>query len=96
MASTYSVAVNPATVIRDVLRELNEVEQVFVYRENDCLSVLAVMDQKNHDAMRRLFAKEAEIVAALTGMQVNFDLVLRCGRPLSEVVSPRGTLLFAR
>src|SRR6266568_2276601 len=71
LASTYA-SVNPATMMRDVLHEIPEVEQVFVLRDRDSeMSVLIVMDEKKHDAMRRLFAKEAEIVNALPGLQVS-------------------------
>lgn len=46
--------------------------------------------------MGKIFEVENKIINALTGTPINFDVVIRDGRPLGEIVSPRGRLLFQR
>lgn len=94
--ATACAAVSPAHTVRAALEALPEVEQVFLVQYDRSLDVLTVIDQKDYDAMGRIFDREQEIIEALPGIEVSFDLVIRSGRPLRQVVEPRGTLLFAR
>jgi hypothetical protein len=94
--ATTLPAVSPVSVIRDALSDVPEVEQVFVEVVERSIAVLAVMAEKDYEAQHRLFAVEQEIIESLPGIRVTFKLVVRCGRPLRELVSPKGSLLFAR
>lgn len=88
---------SPAHVVRDALSALPEVEQVYIWTTGDNrITVLTVIGDRNYAAQKRIFRAEAEIIEALPGVEIGFDLVIRDGRPLRELISPRGTLLFAR
>src|SRR5579872_3605338 len=92
--ATTGAAVSPAYAIREGLAELREIEQAFLCPQDRRIGVLVVINEKDYDAMSRIFEREREIVEALPGIDVNFELIIRNGRPLQEIVQPRGTLLF--
>jgi hypothetical protein len=94
--ATY-VATNPASVVRDVFVDAPAIEQVFLSNDGDRgLAALIVINEKDYDVLRRIFDLETEIINALPGTPINFDVVIRDGRPLGDVVNPRGRLLFQR
>lgn len=94
--ATYAVA-PPAAVIRDIFYDVAEVEQVFLSTDEDRgVSVLIVIDGKDYTVLRRIFDLETVIINALPGTSITFDVVVREGRPLGDIVSPRGRSLFQR
>jgi hypothetical protein len=97
MASANAIAVSPVTAIRDALYEVPEIEQAFVYLDGEqSIAVLTVMAEKDYEAQDRIFDAEKEIIESLPGIKVTFKTVVRCGRPLGELVSPKGNQLFSR
>jgi hypothetical protein len=97
MATAGALAVSPVTAIRDALYAIPEIEQAFVYIDfEQSIAVLTVMADKDYDTQNRIFEAEQEIIEHLPGIKVTFKLVVRCGRPLGELVSPKGNLLFSR
>ncbi|HLH08945.1 MAG TPA: hypothetical protein VKW78_17020 [Terriglobales bacterium] len=95
--ATVCAPVTPASAIRDTLIGIPEIEQVFLEPEGERgISVLVVIDKKDYPTQRRIFEKEIEIGDSFPAMEISFSLVIRDGRPLRDVVSPRGTVLFAR
>jgi hypothetical protein len=91
------VVANPASVVRDVFLEVEEVEQVFLSDDGDRgFVVLIVVGDKDYAVLNHIFELETKIISALPGIPINFDVVVRDGRPLVDVVSPRGRLLFQR
>lgn len=96
MAATY-VATNPASVVREGFEDVSAIEEVFLSNDGDRgLAALIVIDKKDYAVMGKIFEVENKIINALTGTPINFDVVIRDGRPLGEIVSPRGRLLFQR
>lgn len=96
MAATY-VASNPASVVREGFEDISAIEEVFLSNDGDRgLAALIVIDKKDYAVMSQIFEVENNIINALTGTPINFDVVIRDGRPLGEIVSPRGRLLFQR
>ena len=94
--ATYSVS-NPASIVRDVFADVAEIEQVFLSNDGDRgLAALIVVAEKNYDVLHHIFDLEHSVIKALAGTPINFDVVIRDGRPLGEVVNPRGRLLFQR
>jgi hypothetical protein len=92
-----TIAVHPATAVRDGFHEIPEVEQVYLETAEDrSLSALIVIDKKDFAAMRRIFQVETKLIEALAGTSINFDVVIRDGHPVGDIVSPRGKLLFQR
>ena len=87
---------SPATVIRDVFYEIPEIEQVYWSGDERGISAVIVVDRKDYAALNRIFENETRIIKAIPGTPVNFDVVIRDGRPLGDVVNPRGRLLFQR
>lgn len=91
------VAANPASVVRDYFFKVAEIEQVYLSNDGDRgIVVLIVIDTKNYDLLRHIFELEAKIIESLPGSPINFDVVIREGRPLGNIVSPRGRMLFQR
>jgi hypothetical protein len=92
-----AAAVTPAAIVRDGFREIPEIEQVYLANAGDSgVTALIIIDKKNYAAMQRIFEKEAQIIEALPGLAINFDLIIRDGRSVGDLISPRGNLLFQR
>ena len=95
--ATAVMSASPAHVVRDALFAIARVEQVFVSSSTDGgISVLTVVGDRDYAVQKQIFRTEAEIIHSLPGIEVGFELVIRDGRPLDQLISPRGTLLFAR
>jgi hypothetical protein len=91
------VATTPASVVRDVFADIKEVEQVYLSDDGDRGHMaLVVVNDKDYAVLRRIFECETIIIDALPGTTINFDVVIRTGRPLGDVLTPRGRLLFQR
>ena len=83
--------------MHDVFSGVAEIEQVFLSNDGDSgLGALIVVDQKDYAALRRIFELETDIIKALPDTRITFDVVIRDGRSLGDVVSPRGRLLYQR
>jgi hypothetical protein len=83
--------------MHDVFSGVAEIEQVFLSNDGDSgLGALIVVDQKDYTALRRIFELETDIIKALPDTKITFDVVIRDGRSLGDVVSPRGRLLYQR
>ena len=94
--ATY-VAANPATVVREIFREVKEIEQVYLSHDGARgVSALVVIDAKDYAVLDRIFQHEQTIIDAMPGTPVNFDIVIREGRPLNEVVTPHGRPILQR
>ena len=92
-----TAVMTPAHVVKDALSALPEVEQVYIWATgSNRVTVLTVIGERNYAAQKQIFRAEGDIIDALPGIEIGFDLVIRDGRPLHELISPRGTLLFAR
>lgn len=91
------MVLSPAHVVRDALSVLPEVEQVYLWTTGENrVTVLTVVENRDYASLEQIFDAEAEIINALPGIEIGFDLIIREGRPLNQLISPRGTLLFAR
>jgi hypothetical protein len=91
-----TATISPSALVRDVLHSLPAVEQVFMETAGNCLNITTVMDGKDAASMDELFEAEARIIDALPENQLSFDVVLRLGRPLRDLIVPKGTSLFSR
>lgn len=90
-------AITPALIIRDVFIAIPEIEQVYISQQSPrTISTLIVIDGKDYGVLDRIFEHEAEILKAIPDVSVNFDVVIRDGRPLTDVARPIGKPLFQR
>jgi hypothetical protein len=88
---------NEINLADDQLRKIGEVERVYVQgREGSALSFLIVVPDKNMSVQERVFEVESEIIDAFPHSEIDFDVIFRCGRPLENIISPKGSLLFSR
>ena len=91
------IAANPASVVREHFLKIAQIEQVYLSNDGDRgLVALIVVDTKDYTLLRNIFELEAKIIEALPGTPINFDVVIREGRPLGNVINPRGRMLFQR
>ncbi len=94
--ATYALT-SPANVIRDTFRNVAEIEQVYLATDGeDGIFAMIVVDAKDYPTLRRIIDLETSIINTLPGTPIEFDIVIREGRPLGDIVSPRGRLLFQR
>jgi hypothetical protein len=91
-----SPVVNELHMVKESLGAIAQIEQVFVSSITGSLSVLIVVPEHDPAVERDIFAAEAEIIDYFSWLNVDFDVVFRCGRQLTDVVSPQGVQLFAR
>ena len=93
---TMPAVMSEINLADDQLRKIHEVERVYVQGREGSLSFLIVVPDKNLAVQDRVYAVESEVIDAFPHSDIDFDVVFRCGRPLEDIVSPKGTLLFAR
>lgn len=82
--------------MRDDLASVQQIEQVFVQTGASSWSVLLIVDKYDAKAEKKIIEVEGELIDAFPWLDVDFDVVYRDGRPLADVVSPKGFQLFAR
>lgn len=94
--ATPAPVLNETQAVRSALRDVPEVEQVFVDRQGCNLSVLAVIPDFDVDVQNRIFDAELQLTETFPGTRFEFKVVFLQGRQLKEIVSPAGVQLFAR
>jgi hypothetical protein len=88
--------IGPSALVREVFHPLPAVEQVFVETVGNGVNITTITDQKDAAVLQQIFDAEARIIDALPDLQLSFDVILRLGRPLRELIAPKGTSLFSR
>lgn len=96
MALAHSAAVNELQILRDDLLGVPQVRQVFAQADSKHLAALIVLDEYDRVAEKKILKIEADLIDAFPWFDVDFDVVYLGGRPVAEVVSPKGFQLFAR
>jgi hypothetical protein len=83
-------------VLHEELLAVPEIQQVFVRNTKASLDVLIALQHHDVALERKLAEIQGELTDALPGLNIDFDIVMLQGRPLSDVVTPKGFQLFAR
>ena len=97
MALAHSTGTHELQVLKDDLASVPAVELVFANTDSrKWLSVLIVLDKYDTKAERKIVEIEGQFIEAFPWFDVDFDIVYRDGRQLTDVVSPKGFQLFAR
>jgi hypothetical protein len=94
MALSSSIVLSELQMVKDLLASIPEIEQAYAASDRDSLSVVIVIPDKSRDVQRRIFKAEGELIDTFPSLDVDFDVVFRCGRELSDVISPRGVRLI--
>jgi len=94
MALARSAGVSELHILRDDLVGVPEVKQVFVKSDRQSLSVLIILDEYDRKAERKIVKIEADLIDAYPWLDIDFDVVYLSGRPLADVVSPKGFQLL--
>lgn len=94
--AVHAPIVNEFQMVMSELSPIPEVECVFVSSEQSSLLVTVIVPDSNPDVLDKVVSAESNVISAFPWLNVDFDVVFRCGRSLSDVVSPKGSLLFAR
>jgi hypothetical protein len=83
--------VKPEDFIAFQMSSIPEVEQVYVSGQDGItLNVLTIVDKRDRDLNRRIYAKEAEIMDFYSHLQFDFHILPRMGRDLKEIISASG------
>lgn len=96
MATVVANPTNEMQFMRDALLSIPEIEQVYVRPGRGRVDLLVVLPDANPEVQRALSRAELQIIESYPGTEFEFDAVFRCGRPLRDIATPSGTLLFTR
>jgi hypothetical protein len=94
MAIARTTGVNELQVLKDDLAQIPQVKQVFVKSDRQSSCVLIILDDYDRRAERKIVEVEASFVDAYPWLDIDFDVVYLRGRPLADVVSPKGFQLL--
>jgi hypothetical protein len=84
-------------MVKDELFAIPEVERVFVSSgPPNVFDVMVIIPDNNSDVLDKIISVESDIIKAFPWLEVDFDIIVRSGRAWNEIVSPDGSLLFAR
>jgi len=90
---------NPSAFIGMEMSLVPEVEDVFIYREDNTgklLRVLVVIDKSDEAVRSNIYERERAIMDELGTTDFNFHVLSREGRNLSEVVTDAGEHAYRR
>jgi hypothetical protein len=96
LAHNTSVRLSEVQLLQEHLSTIKEVEQAFAKSSRESLSVLIVLPEHNSAVERRLAEIEGQLIDSFPWLEVDFDIVLRSDRDITELVSPKGFQLLAR
>jgi hypothetical protein len=88
-----AAVVDELTAVKMGLLEIKEVELAYAETSRDSLSVVVVIPDKNEDVVQKIIAAESEIMDTFPNLDVDFDVIFRCGREIASLVTPRGIRL---
>ncbi len=96
MALAYSTRTSELQVLQQLLLSVPEVEQAYAQSGDDSLRVLVILPDHDESVERRLAEIEGQMIDSFPWLDVDFDVVLRGNRQLSDVVDPKGFQIFTR
>ena len=78
------------------LSQVQEVDNIFVEQEGHVCSVTIVIPRRDATVLEKIFALELEVMDRAPDLEFDFTVISRDGRPLSELVTPAGGLMFSK
>jgi hypothetical protein len=96
MMAVHAQVLNEFHMVKDELFAIPEVERVFVSSSQSVLDVTVIVPDNNPAVLDKVVSVEANLIDAFPWLDVDFDIIFRCGRSLNDVVLPQGSLLFSR
>lgn len=96
MALAHSTKLNEIQVLQAELSAIPRIEQAFAQRDANSLVVLVILDTYDRKVEADIIEIEGHLIDDFPWLDIDFDVVFRCGRDLADVVSPKGFQLFAR
>lgn len=83
-------------MVKDELFAIDQIERVYVQSTQSSFEVTIIVRDSDPIILDRLATIEKNVVDAFPWLAVDFDIIFRANRPLNDVVTPKGSLLFAR
>jgi hypothetical protein len=78
------------------LTQVPEVEEIFAEQEGRVCSVMIVVPRHDEAVLEKIFAVELEVVDNSPDLEYDFTVISRDGRPLADLVTPAGELMFSK
>jgi hypothetical protein len=95
--AVHAQALSELHMVKDELYAIPEVERVFVSSgPGNAFDVMVILPDNSSDVLDKVISVEGNVIKAFPWLEVDFDIIFRNGRALNDVVSPKGSLLFAR
>ena len=88
--------VSPDNFIWLELSMVPEIECVFVERRGDVFSVLSVVNDRDMNLRKRIFAREKAIIDALHQFEFDFDILTRMNHSLDQLMLGSNKPAFIR
>jgi hypothetical protein len=78
------------------LSRVPEVEKIFAEQEGQLCSVMIVIPRHDDAVLEKIFAVELEVMDSSPDLDFDFTVISRDERPLGELVTPSGELMFSK
>lgn len=87
---------NEFHMVKDEMSAIPEVESAYIESDRQSLDITVIVADNNPTVLDKIIAVETSLTNTFPWLDIDVDIVFRCGRPLNELLSPKGSLLFAR
>lgn len=78
------------------LTQVPEVEKIFAEQAGQVCSVMIVIPRHDEAVLEKIFAVELDVVDNSPDLDFDFTVISQDGRPLGELVTPTGELMFSK
>jgi hypothetical protein len=83
-------------VLENYFGAIPAIEKVIADFRPGHVSVTIVLPNPDSKVEKQVFQRELELIESLPDSIFDFEVIFSCGRDLSDIISPTGTVLFAR
>lgn len=93
MAAGSIVHPDVGNICIESLSSIHEIQLLYIKREHESMSVLAVVQEKDFAVERRIYDRQLEILAACPDSKLELRVISLRGRKLEDVISTTGALV---
>lgn len=94
--ATHAVSGIEPDAIVNLFSKVQEIESVFLDDRNHAFLATIIVPVKDYSVENRIYDLQLELMDRFAGCLFDFDIVVRSGRKITDIVTPSGQLIFHR
>jgi len=72
--------------LAEAFRDIARVESVYLIRRGQAFNVFTIIDNDDEETYDLIYDQERSLIRNFTGVHLDFNVIARRGRPISEIV----------